>query len=215
MRGEPPPPTLKVSLNSIGGFRNAATFVLTGLDIDAKADLVRSQLEAALTVKPAELDWTLARTDHADADTEADRQRAADTAWCATPTRTPWAANSPRPQSNSRSPAIPGFTTTAPPGRRPGLRGVHPRLRARPPRCQHVAVHADGTRVADPAGHRDPGTWPPPTTAALPEPLPAGPTRRVPLGTIAGARSGDKGGGANIGVWVRTERRSGAGWPTP
>ncbi|MBV9353092.1 MAG: DUF1446 domain-containing protein, partial [Mycobacterium sp.] len=39
--GEPPPPTLKVSLNSIGGFRNAMTFVLTGLDIEAKADLVR------------------------------------------------------------------------------------------------------------------------------------------------------------------------------
>jgi hypothetical protein len=30
-----------------------------------------------------------------------------------------------------------------------------------------------------------------------------GPTKRVPLGAIAGARSGDKGGDANIGVWVR------------
>ena len=38
-----------------------------------------------------------------------------------------------------------------------------------------------------------------------PQPLPPGPTRRLPLGTVAGARSGDKGGGANIGVWVRTE----------
>jgi len=70
VRGEPPPPTYKVSLNSIGGFRNAMTFVLTGLDIEAKADLVRRQLEAALTVKPAELQWSLARTDHTDADTE-------------------------------------------------------------------------------------------------------------------------------------------------
>lgn len=26
-----------------------------------------------------------------------------------------------------------------------------------------------------------------------------------PLGTIAGARSGDKGGDANLGIWVRTE----------
>jgi hypothetical protein len=26
----------------------------------------------------------------------------------------------------------------------------------------------------------------------------------VPLGVIAGARSGDKGGAANVGVWVRT-----------
>jgi hypothetical protein len=28
---------------------------------------------------------------------------------------------------------------------------------------------------------------------------------RLPLGTIAGARSGDKGGDANLGVWVRTD----------
>jgi hypothetical protein len=39
----------------------------------------------------------------------------------------------------------------------------------------------------------------------LPEPLPAGPTRRAPLGMVAGARSGDKGGSANVGVWVRTD----------
>ena len=34
-----------------------------------------------------------------------------------------------------------------------------------------------------------------------------GPTTRAPLGTIAGARSGDKGGSANIGVWVRDEEQ--------
>ena len=39
-------------------------------------------------------------------------------------------------------------------------------------------------------------------TPPLPEPLPDGPTRRIPLGSIAGARSGDKGGSANVGVWV-------------
>jgi hypothetical protein len=39
---------------------------------------------------------------------------------------------------------------------------------------------------------------------ALPEPLPFGETRRLPLGVLAGARSGDKGGSANVGVWVRT-----------
>jgi hypothetical protein len=33
---------------------------------------------------------------------------------------------------------------------------------------------------------------------------PGGPTRVVPLGTICGARSGDKGGNANVGVWVRS-----------
>ncbi|MER5596689.1 exopolyphosphatase, partial [Streptomyces sp. NPDC002265] len=39
-----------------------------------------------------------------------------------------------------------------------------------------------------------------------PEPLPPGAaTRRAPLGLVAGARSGDKGGNANIGVWARTD----------
>jgi hypothetical protein len=39
----------------------------------------------------------------------------------------------------------------------------------------------------------------------LPVPLPPGPTKRAPLGLVAGARSGDKGGNANVGVWVRTD----------
>lgn len=32
----------------------------------------------------------------------------------------------------------------------------------------------------------------------------AGPTVAVPLGRLFGARSGDKGGAANVGVWART-----------
>jgi hypothetical protein len=39
----------------------------------------------------------------------------------------------------------------------------------------------------------------------LPEPLPPGPVTRAPLGLVAGARSGDKGGNANVGVWARTD----------
>jgi hypothetical protein len=38
-----------------------------------------------------------------------------------------------------------------------------------------------------------------------PEPPSSGRTRRAPLGLVAGARSGDKGGNANVGVWVRTD----------
>jgi hypothetical protein len=34
---------------------------------------------------------------------------------------------------------------------------------------------------------------------------PGGPTRRVPLGVVAGARSGDKGGSCTLGVYTRTE----------
>jgi hypothetical protein len=34
---------------------------------------------------------------------------------------------------------------------------------------------------------------------------PAGPTRRLPLGLVAGARSGDKGGNATLGIWGRDD----------
>ncbi len=47
VRGEAPPERLKVCVNELGGFRNTVEFVLTGLDIEAKADWVREQLAPA------------------------------------------------------------------------------------------------------------------------------------------------------------------------
>src|SRR3954454_121220 len=43
-RGTPPPDTLKVALNSLGGYRNTMTLVLTGLDVEAKAAWARELL---------------------------------------------------------------------------------------------------------------------------------------------------------------------------
>ena len=201
VRGEPPPPTLKVSLNSVGGFRNAMTFVLTGLEIDAKADLVRRQLEAAMTVKPAELEWTLARTDHPDADTE---EAASALLRCVV--RDPDPANVGRHFSSAAVElalaSYPGFTTTAPPGDGQ-VYGVFTAGYVDADQVPHVAVHADGTRTDIPAATQT-KVLEPVGPFALPEPMPFGETRRAPLGLIAGARSGDKGGNANVGVWVRT-----------
>jgi hypothetical protein len=42
-----------------------------------------------------------------------------------------------------------------------------------------------------------------PTRVSLP-PAPSGPAVSMPLGNVVGARSGDKGGNANLGVWGRT-----------
>ncbi|MGB9222738.1 acyclic terpene utilization AtuA family protein, partial [Mycobacterium sp.] len=202
--GEPPPPTLKVSLNSIGGFRNAMTFVLTGLNIEAKAELVRRQLESSLTVKPAEMQWTLARTDHPDADTEE-----AASALLSCVVRDPDPANVGRQFSSAAVElalaSYPGFTSTAPPGDGQ-VYGVYSPGYVDAGLVPHVAVHPDGSRTAIPCATETlelaPADPPP-----LPEPLPAGPTRRAPLGLIAGARSGDKGGSANVGVWVRTDEQ--------
>ena len=200
--GEPPPPTLKVSLNSIGGFRNAMTFVLTGLDIEAKAKLVQRQLEAGLTVKPAELEWTLARTDHGDADTE---EAASALLRCVV--RDPDPANVGRQFSSAAVElalaSYPGFHVTAPPGEGQ-VYGVFTAGYVDATQVPHVAVHDDGT-CAEIACATDTLELAPADPPPLPDPLPAGPTQRAPLGLIAGARSGDKGGSANIGVWVRTD----------
>ncbi|MCP9271769.1 DUF1446 domain-containing protein [Mycolicibacterium sp. CAU 1645] len=202
VRGEPPPPTLKVSLNSIGGFRNSATFVLTGLDIEAKADLLRRQLDAAVTVKPAELEWTLVRTDHPDADTE---ETASALLRCVV--RDPDPANVGRRFSSAAVElalaSYPGFTTTAPPGEGQ-VYGVFTPGYVDAADVPHVAVHADGTRT-DIAPASETLPLEPVAEPSPPEPFTAAATRRVPLGTIAGARSGDKGGNANVGVWVRTD----------
>lgn len=202
VRGEPPPPTLKVSLNSIGGFRNSATFVLTGLDIEAKADLLRRQLYAAVTVKPAELEWTLVRTDHPDADTE---ETASALLRCVV--RDPDPANVGRRFSSAAVElalaSYPGFTTTAPPGEGQ-VYGVFTPGYVDAADVPHVAVHADGTRT-DIAPASETLPLEPVAEPSPPEPFSAAATRRVPLGTIAGARSGDKGGNANVGVWVRTD----------
>lgn len=199
--GEPPPPSLKVSLNGIGGFRNSATFVLTGLDIEAKAHLVRTQLEADLTVTPAELEWTLARTDTADADTE---QAASALLTCVV--RDPDQDTVGRRFTSAAVElalgSYPGFHTTTPPGDGQ-VYGVFTPGYVPAGEVQHVAVRPDGTRTAIPAA-AETLELADAEIPALPEPLVAGSTRRLPLGTIAGARSGDKGGAANIGVWVRT-----------
>ena len=79
-----------------------------------------------------------------------------------------------------------------------------PRATSTPPRC-HTSPCTPTARAVDIAPATQTLELAPVPPFALPEPLPFGETRRAPLGLIAGARSGDKGGSANVGVWVRTE----------
>ncbi|MFE6933719.1 acyclic terpene utilization AtuA family protein [Streptomyces sp. NPDC057699] len=205
VRGEAPPPTLKVGLNRLGGWRNEVVFVLTGLDIEAKARLVKDQFADALDragSKPAEVRWELARTDRTDAATEETAS-----ALLRLVVRDPDAEAVGRAVSGAAVElalgSYPGFHVTAPPGKGAPY-GVFEAAYVPAGEVGHVAVLPDGTREAVPAAgacrELDEVEAP-----ALPEPLPAGPTRTAPLGRIAGARSGDKGGDANVGVWVRDD----------
>ncbi|MFJ3773767.1 acyclic terpene utilization AtuA family protein [Streptomyces sp. NPDC090075] len=205
VRGEAPPPTLKVGRNRLGGFRNEVVFVLTGLDIEAKAALVQEQMGDALAhaeQAPSEIRWDLVRTDRPDADTEEtasallrlvvrDRdQEAVGRALSGAAVELALAS-------------YPGFHVLAPPGKGAPY-GVFEDVYVPQEEVPHMAVLHDGRRIPVPPA-QDTLVLQDLPAPPLPEPLPAGPTRRAPLGLVAGARSGDKGGNANVGVWVRSD----------
>ncbi|MGW8486685.1 acyclic terpene utilization AtuA family protein [Streptomyces sp. NPDC055886] len=206
VRGEAPPPTLKAGLTRLGGWRNEVVFVLTGLDIEAKAALVNEQFADALerggARPPAEVRWELARTDHADAGTE---ERAS--ALLRLVVRDQDAEAVGRAVSGAAVElalgSYPGFHVTAPPGKGAPY-GVFEATPVPAADVEHTAVLPDGTRqvMQSPIRTEELADVDEPP---LPAPYLSGPTRRAPLGLIAGARSGDKGGDANVGVWVRDD----------
>ncbi|MGG2465776.1 acyclic terpene utilization AtuA family protein [Streptomyces sp. RGM 3693] len=206
VRGEAPPATAKVGLTRMGGWRNEVVFVLTGLDIEAKAALVRGQLEDALgraTSRPREVRWSLVRTDHADAGVQEEASALLRLV-----------VRDPDPEAVGRAlsgaavelalASYPGFHVTAPPGKGAPY-GVFEAAYVPVGDVRQVAVLPDGGRVEIAPAPVAAGA-PAVVEGELPVPLPAGPTRRAPLGVVAGARSGDKGGSANVGVWVRTDQ---------
>ncbi|MCW2795900.1 acyclic terpene utilization AtuA family protein, partial [Nocardioides sp.] len=198
VRGEAPPERLKVCVNELGGFRNTVELVLTGLDIDAKADWVREQLTPALTAKTVH--WTRTALPPSDADTE---EGASCLLRC-----TVMDSDADAVGKAFTGPAVelalasyPGFTMTAPPGR-PTPYGIYRPEYVDRSTVVHTVVHADGSRevVPDPQEFADS-----PGSGLRPSPFPAPAdslTRRAPLGTFVHARSGDKGGDANLGLWV-------------
>mgnify|MGYP001198546680 FL=1 len=208
VRGETAPTTTKVSVTCLAGFRNELTFLLTGLDIEDKAALVERQFLAGLATRPAEIDFRLQRTDHPDADTQA--------AATAMLTIVAWDPDKDVVGRAFSDAAVamtlssyPGATPSAPPGRG-GPYGVYIPAYLAQGEIPHVAVLPDGTRVdiAPPEtmvemgdGHASDGLDA--DGAPLPASAPwSGSSTRRPLGDVLGARSGDKGGTANIGLWA-------------
>jgi hypothetical protein len=206
--GGPPPETLKVALNMLGGYRNTMTMVITGLDIEEKAahatDLLFGQLGGVDRFD--DVDVRLMRFDHRDAARneeavahlritvkDADEAKVgrafADTTW------------------ELALGGYAGFHTTTPPSAA-SVFGVYWPTTV-PPSVVTQTLHLPGGSAQ--AVQHTPGA-PTPTSvsgsrAAAPAPLSYGDARvDVPLGRLCGARSGDKGGNANIGFWTRDDR---------
>ncbi|MET9202505.1 acyclic terpene utilization AtuA family protein [Gordonia sp. NPDC003585] len=201
VRGDPPPDTVKVSLNHLAGVRNEMTMILTGLDIEAKAELFKEQFLAALPTSPAEISWELSRLDHADAETE---EQASALLRCVA--RDPDAKQVGRAFSGTAVElalaSYPGFTMTGPPGNGTPYGVFEPGYVDAASVEHRVARHDGVVQLVDPSPLRTKVPADTPDEPGL-SATDWGPAAMLPLGSIAGARSGDKGGSANIGVWVR------------
>jgi hypothetical protein len=201
VQGLAPPATTKVCLNLVGGFRNSMTFLLTGLDIEAKADLVKRQL-APMLAGVDSVTWSLARTDHDDP--ESNEQAVAT---LRVTVKDADATLIGRPFSSAAVEialaSYPGCTLTSPPGDA-SMYGVYwPALVANEEVGQ-VAVLDDGSRIPIAASPSTTGLRQQSSVPTSGSARGGREVRRAPLGTLAGARSGDKGGNANVGVWTRT-----------
>ena len=201
VRGEPAPATAKVGITYLGGYRNTMTFVLTGLDIEAKAALVRETLFGGGSW--VEADVQLIRTDKPDpASSEEASALLRVTVKDADPRKVGRAFSGRVVEMALAN--YPGFYGTTPPPDETPYAVYWPAL-VPAELVAPVVVMDDGTRIPVPCpkgATAAPPVEAPPLSAGG---SPRGPTRRLPLGTVFGARSGDKGGNANVGLWARSD----------
>ncbi len=205
VQGEPAPDTTKICINYLGGYRNSMTFVLTGLDIEAKAKLAADTLFDQLGGRDQfeEVTEQLTRTDQPNPPSN---ELASATL------RITVKDHDPKKVGRAFSGAViemalasyPGFYGTGRPTGEDDYAVYWPALVPRDA-IDEVVVAPDGARIpVSSATPADGSTEITPLTPAFPPP-PTGPTKRVPLGAIIGARSGDKGGNANVGLWARSD----------
>ncbi|HVB92099.1 MAG TPA: acyclic terpene utilization AtuA family protein [Acidimicrobiales bacterium] len=202
VRGESPPPTLKVTANLHAGWRNAMTLALTGAQVAAKARRASAAVWAGIPGGRSSFEETAEEltgdlNGHGVAylrlSVRDDDEQAVGRAFSGAVVETSLAS-------------YPGtFFTTAPSAAQGvarywptsiAVKEVTPRIE-----CDGMAV-PNSLRMTK---SRTPEGEPEQEVPAPPPPGAPGETVRVPLWVLVGARSGDKGGNANIGVWAETE----------
>jgi Acyclic terpene utilisation family protein AtuA len=208
-RGSPPPADLKVALNMLGGYRNTMTMVITGLDVEAKAEHAQWQLFDRLggRARLEQVDVRLLRFDRPDAPVNE---------LATAHLRITVKDADERKVGRAFSDAITelalsgyaGFHTTTPPSGANTYGIYWPALI--PARLVTQQVHLPNGRTMSIQPHE--GDLRPQVTLEAPnapEPPPDGENAvdvaksvAVPLGRLCGARSGDKGGNANVGLWA-------------
>lgn len=206
VKGEPPSGSLKVAMNELGGYRNDMVLALTGLDIEEKSAMA---LEAFWEASPyaaddfEECEVRLVRTDHIDPSSNE-----AATAQLRISVKDHDERKVGRAFSNAfvetGLSSIPGFYSLSGGPSAGSPFGVY-RPALVPADLVPAYVHTDGStrQIESVAPEHSPVN-----VEATPGPQgssPTGETRSVPLGTLFGARSGDKGGDANVGMFARSD----------
>jgi hypothetical protein len=208
-KGMTGPHKLKVALNYRGGWRNSITLGITGLDIEAKAGLAEAQIFDSLGGRGrfAAVDVRLQRSDKP---AEQARTNEEATAYLHITVKDP----DPDKVGQAFTGAVAslalagysGFHATTPPTREVEY-GIFWPTQIQDRHVDHVVVLPDGERVSIQPCRRPMGQ---PLHRGAPhvvEPFFSdGMKRLAPLGLVCGARSGDKGGNANVGLWTRNDR---------
>ena len=210
VRGEAPRTTLKVAMNEMGGFRNSFTVALTGIDIEEKAAFAQAAFWDACPYGPDDFESISSKVIHTNKPDPATQEEAT-AIW-----RVTVKDHDERKVGRAFNDAMVHTALAGIPGMY-GLGGgpsaAKPFGVYRPatvpselvPQYVHIL---DGDSDADSVTQIDsvaPSGPPLELDPADPLPMPDGPTVDAPIGTVIGARSGDKGGHANIGLFARTE----------
>ncbi|HSL25790.1 MAG TPA: acyclic terpene utilization AtuA family protein, partial [Acidimicrobiia bacterium] len=211
VRGGPPPPDLKVALNYLGGYRNSMTFGLAGLAVERKAELLEKALWQVVGDRGQfdAVDVKLIGSHQPDPETN---DEALSYLRVTVKDRDPDKVG----RRFSRAAVelalshYPGFFVTSPPGEATSYAVYWPTSIPAALVPMRVSLASQQWEVSSVAP--DTGPAPPPAEGGDGGGDSRGPrevsisagTARLPLGTIAGARSGDKGGNANVGFWVAT-----------
>ena len=206
VQGEAPPETLKVCLNRDGGYRNDMRVCLTGLDIEAKAKVVEDAFWRACPYAPADYEQVTTRVLRTDKEDPASNEEAIAIWHIAVKDSDPTKVG--RAFSNAVTElalaSIPGYF---------GIGGGPSAGRSfgifEPARVPASAVPQEVVFLGGDAHQIDSVIpYAPTNVTARPGPssaAPSGPTSRAPIGAVVGARSGDKGGNANLGVFTRDD----------
>jgi hypothetical protein len=207
-RGFPPTSTAKLSLTFEGGYRNAMTIGLTGGRLAEKRAWIEQQVEQEIGAAESfdELRWSQIGP----ADPHGSFEEA--TAWLVLTVRDRDRTKVNRSSFSGRlvsiaTSSVPGFYLTSPP-QSERLFGVQwPSLIAKD-RVTASVVLASGESIPVPwpEDFSDDTDYLVAEKGRSVDPVADEPTSTATLGTVIGARSGDKAGSANLGAWARDDR---------